>query len=178
MQKTAQYYVGQAAALLELGFAQEKVARVLVAEGFTKEAADSMIKEAIPFLGAAFAGLKGLAGRGLGAIGRAAPAVGKTVGNAASRVAGPGTGAVRGFIGNRMGQVGNAMSAGMQHFSQAPGQAAAGFGKNLLHGALGARGSGIGGGIGRGLNYGATAQGIYGLLGGGQQQQQPQMMQG
>jgi hypothetical protein len=79
-----------------------------------------------------------------------------------------------------MGQAGNALSQGMQHFSQAPGRAAAGFGKNLVSGAFGAGGKGtIGGMAGRGLNYAATAQGMYSLMGGGRQpQQQMQPMQG
>jgi hypothetical protein len=173
MQKTAHYYRGQAAAFLELGFAPEKIARVLVAEGLSKTAADTMIKEAIPFIGGLLSGAKGLLGKGLGAIGSAAPNVGRVMGNAGSRIAASGPGAVRGFFGKQVGQMGGMLSRGMQQFSQAPGQAASGFGKNLLRGAFGAGGQGtLGGMTGRGLNYAATAQGLYGLMGGGRQPQQ------
>ena len=71
MDKFAEYrYRGKADALLALGFASDSVSNVLVHGGMTKEAADAMVKEAIPALGALIGGGLRAAGRFLALCGR------------------------------------------------------------------------------------------------------------
>lgn len=162
------YYQGQVDALMKLGFAPEAVYTMLVSHGIDKTAAEAMIKEAIPFLGAI--------GRGIGSLfAKAAPAVGNL---ASKAVVAGGSKGVQGAAGGFAGKALGGLSRGMQEFAANPGMAVKGFGKNFGSALFTGQGTGIGGTLGRGTQYAGTASTVKGMFGGGGgQPQQQQMMQ-
>lgn len=177
MDKFAAYQsFGKATALVKLGFAEGYVAASLEADGLSKEAAESLTKEA--FLGAAAGAIgRGIAGLGGRLASRGAAQTAKGFGRMmtparaglAGRAGQMGAQAQRG-LGSLGTRAGTGIQQAGQAFAKNPMSTLWGGAKNFGSGAMTMQGRGLGGALGKGA-FGAS---MYGMMSGPGQPQMPQ----
>ena len=167
MDKFATYqFQGKADAFTSMGLSPEVVSALLVQDGMSKEAADAMIKEALP--------IAGLIGGGLRAAGKfLAPRAANLARAGASKAMAPARAGAQGLLGRgaagaqqaigRAGlQAGRGLASAGRAFQAAPmrtlGRGAMEAGK----GALFMGGKGLGGTVGKGIFAGTMASSLMG----------------
>jgi hypothetical protein len=165
-------YLGRATAFHALGFSSEQIKVAFIGDGFTKEAAECLMKEA--FWGKAIGLLtKGLVRGGKGLMGLAgkipSPGMNPTVGKR-----------IMNFAGNNMGRLGSQMTGAAQQIGQVGLPTALGRGAiNAGKGFLGLKNApGLGGTIGRAAGVAGTVGAIGSMASGGAQPPLQYGMQG